>query len=194
MNRTTNGITPPVDTRSTLLATAERLIYADGIHATSMDSLVRESGVARKSIYRYFGSKDELVAEALRERDGRWMSWFITGSNRAATPEGRLLETFVMLESWFNTEDFRGCAFINAAGEIGDAADPIRAVAKQHKVNLQIYLRQLAVDFGAADPDALALDFLILIDGAITLALVMGNKEAARSAQAIARKLLQVSR
>ncbi len=179
-----------IDTRQKLLATTERLIYAGGIGATGMDLIVKTSGVARKTIYRYFPTKEDLVAEALRQRDIRWMRWFIDGSRRAATPAGRLLRTFTMLEEWFNTADFRGCAFINAAGEICDARTPIRKVAKDHKVNLQVFLRELAVEYGAADPDALALEFLILIDGAITLALVMDNKDAARAAREIARRLL----
>lgn len=179
-----------IDTRQKLLATTERLIYAGGIGATGMDLIVKTSGVARKTIYRYFPTKEDLVAEALRQRDIRWMRWFVDGSRRAPTPAGRLLRTFTMLQEWFNTADFRGCAFINAAGEIGDANTPIRKVAKDHKVNLQVFLRELAVEYGAADPDALALEFLILIDGAITLALVMDNKDAARAAREIARKLL----
>jgi AcrR family transcriptional regulator len=182
--------TNSIDTRQKLLATTERLIYAGGIGATGMDLIVKTSGVARKSIYRYFATKEDLVAEALRRRDIRWMRWFIDGSRRAATPAGRLLRTFTMLEEWFNTADFRGCAFINAAGEIGDAKTPIRKVARDHKVNLQVFLRELAVEYGAPDPDALALQFLLLIDGAITLALVMDNKDAARAACEIARKLL----
>jgi AcrR family transcriptional regulator len=184
--------TSSIDTLKKLLDTTEQLIYAGGINATGMDAIVKASGVARKTIYRYFRTKEDLVAEALRKRDERWMRWFIDGSNRAATPAGRLLETFVMLDQWFFTPDFRGCAFINAAGEIGDLSNPIREVATQHKVNLQNYLRQLAEEYGAADPGELAEDFLILIDGAITLALVMGKRDAARKAQNLARKLLRL--
>ena len=184
--------TSSIDTRKQLLDTTERLIYAGGINATGMDLIVKSSGVARKTIYRYFRTKDELVAEALRMRDERWMRWFIDGSNRAATPSGRLLETFVLLEEWFFTPDFRGCAFINAAGEIGDLAHPIRAVATQHKVNLRNYLQLLAEDYGVDHPLELAEEFLILIDGAITVALVMGDRDAARKAQQLARKLLRL--
>jgi AcrR family transcriptional regulator len=182
--------TTPNETMSKLLAATERLIYAGGICATGMDAIVKESGVSRKTIYRYFRTKDELVAEALSKRDERWMKWFITESNKAATPQARLLATFDALEQWFFTQDFRGCAFINAAAEIGNPDDPIRQVAKLHKVKLRDFLLQLAQEYGAADPDELASEFLILIDGAITVALVMGNKEAARDAQKLARKLL----
>lgn len=182
--------TPTIDTRQTLLDATEKLIYAGGIHATGMDLIVKSSGVARKTIYRYFPTKDDLVAEALRMRDVRWMRWFIDGTRRAATPAERLLASFTLLEQWFFTPDFRGCAFINAAGEIGDLNNPIRAVATQHKVNLRTYLRQLAEEYGALDPEELAEQFLILIDGAITLALVMGKRDAARTAQNLARALL----
>lgn len=64
------------DTREKILATAEKLIYENGIHATGMDLLVKTSGVARKSIYRYFANKDEVAAAALNARDIRWMTWF----------------------------------------------------------------------------------------------------------------------
>ncbi|GGC02425.1 TetR family transcriptional regulator [Oxalicibacterium flavum] len=179
------------ETQKKLLAATERLIYAGGIAATGMDRIVKESGVARKTIYRYYRDKDELVADALAKRDVRWMDWFIAASGKADTPAGRLLATFDALEQWFFTPDFRGCAFINAAGEIGDPGDPIREVAKEHKVKLHTYLRQLAEEYGADDPDELASEFLILIDGAITVALVLEKKEAAREAQKLARKLLR---
>ena len=179
------------ETMDKLLATTERLIYAGGICATGMDAIVKSSGVARKTIYRYFRTKDELVAQALSKRDDRWMRWFIATSNKAASPAERLLATFDALEEWFVTPDFRGCAFINAAGEIGDANTPIRAVAKEHKLKLLHFLRELAKEYGADNPNELATEFLILIDGAITVALVMGNKQAARDAKQIARKLLR---
>jgi AcrR family transcriptional regulator len=177
------------DPRKRLLAATERLIYAGGICATGMDAIVRESGVARKTIYHHFPNKDELVAAALAARDLRWMDWFIERSSRAAAPAARLLASFDALEEWFSMPDFRGCAFINAAGEIADEG-PIRAVTREHKAKLRDYLRALAKEAGAADPDELAAALLILIDGAITVALVTGRKEAAREAQQVARKLL----
>lgn len=183
----------PNETLNKLLDTTERLIYAGGIGATGMDRIVKSSGVARKTIYRHFKTKDELVAEALRKRDERWMRWFIAESQKGDTPAGKLLATFDALEQWFFTPDFRGCAFINAAGEIGDPADPIRAVSKLHKVKLHDYLLQLAKEYGAADPEELAYEFLVLIDGAITVALVMNDRSAARKARQLARKLLAAS-
>jgi AcrR family transcriptional regulator len=182
--------TTTTDVRDKLLETAEQLIYQNGIHAMGMDLLVRTSGVARKSIYRYFTTKDEIAAQALSIRDVRWMQWFRRETDKAETPQARVLNMFTVLKGWFESEGFRGCAFINTAGEIGDANDPIRLVAKEHKQKLFDYALELCQQTDAPQPQVLAKQLLILIDGAITLALVMGDHSAADSARDVAQHLL----
>ncbi|MDC6129121.1 TetR/AcrR family transcriptional regulator, partial [Burkholderia gladioli] len=120
--------------RLRLLEAAEELVYAGGIHATGVDAIVKRSGAARKSFYTHFESKEALVTAALARRDDRWMAWFIDGTReRGKTPRARLLAMFDVLREWFERPDFHGCAFLNAAGEIGDVHDPIRGVARYHK-------------------------------------------------------------
>lgn len=179
------------DARQKLLESTERLIYRDGITATGMDAIVKESGVSRKTIYSNFGSKEALVAQVLQDRDERWMDWFIRATSTGSAAE-RLLSTFDALDAWFHTKDFNGCAFINAAGEIGDTDNPIRTIAMEHKLRLRNYLLELAKDYGAQNPDKTASEFLILIEGAITVAKVLGRKQAAREAQRMAKKLFSL--
>jgi AcrR family transcriptional regulator len=183
--------TPTTAVQDKILQTAEQLIYSNGIHAMGMDLLVRTSGVARKSIYRYYATKDEVAVQALSVRDERWMHWFRSETDQAVTPEARILKMFSVLKSWFESEGFRGCAFINTAGEIGDPADPIRQLAKAHKQKLLDYALELCEQLNAEHPETLAKQLLILIDGAITLALIMGDHNAADSAQDMAQLLLK---
>jgi AcrR family transcriptional regulator len=185
MNMTTT------DTREKILATAEQLIYQNGIHATGMDLLVKTSGVARKSIYRYFATKDDVAAAALNARDVRWMQWFKTESDKADTPRARILNMFTVLKGWFESEGFHGCAFINTAGEVGDPNDPIRQIAKLHKQKLLDYTLELTEQLNIEQPSALARQLLILMEGAITMARVMGDYSAADSARDVAQLLLK---
>lgn len=178
-------------TRDKILATAEQLIYQNGIHATGMDLLVKTSGVARKSIYRYFATKDEVAAAALNARDVRWMNWFRAESDQAPDARARILNMFTVLKRWFESEGFRGCAFINTAGEVGDPQDPIRLIAKLHKQKLLAYTLELCEQLDIADPEPLANQLLILMEGAITVARVMGDYSSADSAQAVARLILE---
>ncbi|MET1070578.1 MAG: TetR/AcrR family transcriptional regulator [Pseudomonas prosekii] len=179
-------------TRDIILDITEKLIYKSGIAATGMDLLVKTAGVSRKSIYRYFANKEELTVAALQRRDVRWMHWFRSEVDKAPTAAERLLNLFTVLRSWFDSEGFRGCAFINTSGETGDAQDPVRQVAREHKQKLLDYVCELCTEHGATDPETLARQLLILIDGAITVALVMGDHSAADNAQCMARKLLDL--
>jgi AcrR family transcriptional regulator len=183
--------------RERLLDAAEALIYAGGIHATGVDAIVRQSGTARKSFYTHFESKDALVAAALARRDERWMRWFIDGTLRQGdSARARLLGMFAVLREWFASADFHGCAFLNASGEIAAADDPIRVVAREHKERLLAFVRvqcdEHIVELGADSQRAarLARQWLILIDGAIGVALVSGDPEVALDACAAAEQLL----
>ena len=183
--------------RERLLDAAEALIYAGGIHATGVDAIVRRSGTARKSFYTHFESKDALVAAALERRDERWMNWFIVGTQRRGkTARERLLGMFEVLREWFASDDFHGCAFLNAAGEIASAEDPIRIVARQHKERLLQFVRiqcdALATesDMDARRAARLSRQWLVLLDGAIAVALVSGEADVALDAQGAAQTLL----
>jgi AcrR family transcriptional regulator len=186
--------------RERLLDAAEALIYADGIHATGVDAIVRLSGTARKSFYTHFESKDALVAAALERRDERWMNWFTVGTvQRGRTPRTRLLGMFDVLREWFASDDFHGCAFLNASGEIATADDPIRIVAREHKERLLDFVRSVCDEYAASGGMAtrgaarLSRQWLILIDGAIGVALVSGDPDAALDARAAAEQLLDAA-
>ena len=183
--------------RERLLDAAEALIYAGGIHATGVDAIVKQSGTARKSFYTHFESKDALVAAALERRDERWMNWFVEGTQRRGkSARKRLLGMFDVLREWFASEDFHGCAFLNAAGEIASAEDPIRVVAREHKERLLAFVRTQFDEFIAESKlDArraarLSRQWLVLLDGAIAVALVSGEPDAALDAQAVAQTVL----
>ncbi len=186
-------LAPAVGARERLLDAAETLIYAGGIHATGVDAIVKRSGAARKSFYAHFESKEALVAAALERRDARWMAWFVEATKkRGKTPRARLVGMFDVLREWFEQADFHGCAFLNAAGEIERADDPIRVVVREHKARLLAFVRE-QLDAHAAQAGAdrrfvarLARQWLVLIDGAIGVALVSGDASAARAARAAA--------
>jgi AcrR family transcriptional regulator len=188
----------PRSTRERLLETAEALIYAGGIHATGVDAIVRMSGTARKSFYTHFESKDALVVAALERRDERWMKWFVEVTRRQGEDaHARLLGMFDVLREWFASSDFHGCAFLNASGEITEPDHPIRVVARQHKVRLLEFVRVQCDEYlGSVDEDrrdgaSLARQLLIVIDGAIGVALVSGDPDTALDARAAAARLLE---
>lgn len=193
-----NADAKPTGPRERLLDAAEALIYSGGIHATGVDAIVRAAHATRKSFYSYFESKDALVAAALARRHERWMNWFEHGTLRKGkTPRTQLLGMFDLLREWFAAPGFHGCAFLNAAGEIASPGDPIRIVAREHKAALLRFIGERCNSFAQEvhgmderQAAALARQWLVLVDGAIGVALVSGSADAARDAKAAAQRLL----
>ena len=97
---------------------------------------------------------------------------------------------FTVLKGWFESEGFRGCAFINTAGEVGDPDDPVRQIAKIHKQKLLDYTLELSEQLNIEHPVVLARQLLILVEGAITMTYVMGDQNAADDARDVAKVLL----
>ncbi len=182
---------PDVPVRTLLLEAAIRLFCRHGIHATGIDAIITEAGVARMTVYNQFGSKEGLIAAALEHEGAAWRAWFFT---RLAGIQGgareRLLGIFDVLEEWFSREDYFGCALMNAITEYRNQDEKIRSVTYAHKARVLEQIRALAVASGAPDPDALTGQIDLLMDGAIVKSLIKKSPVAAREAKAIAAALL----
>jgi hypothetical protein len=110
---------------------------------------------------------------------------------RAKTPRARLLAAFDALAEWFEGRDFSGCMFINASAEFAEANYPIHGAAAEHKGLILGYLGEQAEAAGAEDASTLAMELMLLMEGAIVMAYVAGEADAAGRAKAAARTLLK---
>ncbi len=149
------------------MRTASESFYEEGIRAVGVDALVERAGVAKMSLYKNFGSKDDLVAAYLRARDERWRGWLRDEvERRADSPKGKLLAVFDASEEWMGRESPRGCAFINAFAEISDPDHPAQGVIREQKGWMRAYLARLAAEAGAEEPEELADRLFLLLEGA----------------------------
>lgn len=183
--------TPPDGARERLLAEASRLFYQRGLNGVGIDAIVEQAGVARMTLYNQFGSKDGLIAQCLDYLDTRYHDWFVRQvTARSQDPRERLLVLFDVLDDWFRSGTFRGCAFINASVELADPQHPGHDAIVAHKRRTRDYLRELAEDAGARDAAGLSDALMLLIEGAIVTALVERDYEAALRARRTTRILL----
>ena len=112
--------------RDRIVDTAYDLFSRHGVRAVGVDRIVAESGVAKMSLYRHFGSKDELVLTFLQERERRWTNEWLRAEASAAARHAaeRMLAIFDVFGEWFALEDFEGCSFINVLLEFDDRDEP----------------------------------------------------------------------
>ncbi|WP_181808260.1 TetR/AcrR family transcriptional regulator, partial [Streptomyces shenzhenensis] len=134
--------------REQALDAAERLFYGRGVQSVGMDDIRGASGVSLKRLYQLFPAKEQLVEAYLERRDVRWRQRLAEHVRRHEDPRERLLAVFDWLEGWFGEADFRGCAWINAYGELGATSPRVVAQVRGHKRAFRDYLAQLVADAG----------------------------------------------
>lgn len=178
--------------REQLIDTAIDLFAEHGYHATGIDTILARSGVSKKTLYRHFRSKDELILAALKKFDGLFRNNFMRQVEaRADTPRGRLLALFDVAGAWFEQNNFYGCMYINAIGEYSAADTALRQVCKEYKALIRRYIEELCVEMGAPDPAGLADELALLLEGAIVTAQVSQLKSrAAEIAKTAAASLI----
>src|ERR1700704_708287 len=181
--------------RGRLLSAATHLFCKNGINATGIDAIINEAGTAKTTLYKLFGSKTNLVHVVLETEGKQWREWFIaaieTGGGSAQT---KLARIFPALKHWFRQERFYGCPFINAVGEHDKDQKQLRAIAMRHKKVVLAHIEKLAGEMGAAEPEVLAHQLALLIDGAIVAAMVSGNPAVADTAGLAAGSLFPPAR
>jgi AcrR family transcriptional regulator len=181
--------------RGRLLSAATHLFCKNGINATGIDAIIDEAGTAKTTLYKLFGSKTNLVHAVLESEGRQWREWFIgaieAGGGDAQT---KLARIFPALKSWFGEERFYGCPFINAVAEHDKDQKQFRSIALKHKKIVLAHIEKLAAEMGAAEPEMLAHQLALLIDGAIVAAMVSRNPGVADTAGLAAGALLAPSR
>ncbi|GGM80249.1 TetR family transcriptional regulator [Longimycelium tulufanense] len=182
------------EARQRVLDAAEALFYERGLQAVGIDDIRAASGVSLKRLYRCFGSKHELVSAYLDRTDLRWRSALAEYvSAVGGDPREAVLAVFDWLGLWFAEPGFRGCAFINAHGELGEVAPDVAAATRRHKEALLAYLTRLAERACPGAGRALANQLLLVVDGAIVTAAVHGASGAAAAGRAAAAALLDAA-
>ncbi|GGQ77906.1 TetR/AcrR family transcriptional regulator [Streptomyces asoensis] len=178
--------------REQALDAAEKLFYGRGVQSVGMDDVRGASGVSLKRLYQLFPAKEQLVEAYLERRDVRWRAALAESVARHADPVERILAVFDWLERWFGEPDFRGCAWINAYGELGATSERIASRVRSHKRAFRDYMGALVAD--ADLPEALAGSLSLLAEGAIVTAGISGGAAPAVQAREAARQLLDAER
>lgn len=183
---------PPRAGRERLIHAAIELFYSHGFQAVGIDRILVKAGVTKTTFYKHFESRDELLVAAIRRRDEWEMQAWGEAVERLAgnDPRAQLLAFFDVLDLWFNSPDFRGCQFINAAAEFPNPHDPVHAVAAEHKRKNRDFFRDLAASAGIADPEAFADQYTAIVEGTLILRQVHGRDDAARVIKPAVEKLI----
>jgi AcrR family transcriptional regulator len=175
------------DTRKLVLEVASDLFYRQGIRSVGIDRLAAEAGVTTTTLYRLFGSKDDLVADYLRAADQAWFAWFdgAAGSGSDALPR-----LFDELDERTAQPGYRGCPFRLALAEYPDLDSPVHRAASENKRVTRARFLEMATAAGADVPELVADQLMVVMDGVCASAADRATSSASGMASAMVRRLL----
>ena len=179
----------PERTRAAILQAATALLYERGIDGIGVAELCARLGVSKETLYRHFGTKGGLVEAMLEARSTQVTSWLATAAAAAGDdPRDQLAAVFDALQQWYQEPAFRGCAMLNAAAQHHVKA--VRAITARHLDRYLEILAGIASRAGAANPDVLARQLLMLVEGATVVATHHDPANAGNHARQAALALL----
>jgi AcrR family transcriptional regulator len=181
--------------RKALIEAASGLFYEHGVRAVGMDAVRSSAGIPLKRVYRAFRSKEDLIEATLRSRDVTLRDAVEKHLSREARedPKEAVVGLFDWMHEWFAEPDFRGCAFINAYGELGHDVEAVAAAVRDHKLAFRDALARLVsrLDLQPQEAHALTEQLYIVANGAMAVAPITGSPRTALDAKAAARALVE---
>jgi AcrR family transcriptional regulator len=184
---------PAQPARDRILETAFRLFYAHGPRGVGVDTVIAESGVAKATLYKHFPRKEDLVLAYLEKVDQVWFGALRAAARTAGDdPRAQLVGMFDALASACRREGYHGCAFINTAAESGSGTD-VHARTVEHKQVVRAWVTDLARRARATDPDLLARQLTLLVDGGLTSGVLDADPATPPAAKAAAQALVDLA-
>ena len=183
---------PRLSAREKLLAAAAELFYEEGVHSVGIERVIERAGVAKASLYGNFKGKDDLVRAYLAERQAARQQRLLARMALVETPREKLLALFDTLADAIAQPNFRGCAFMRASAEMRpesagrDVCDSARSWSRE-------LLTGLARQAGAAQPELLAHQLVLLYDGASVCAQMDDDPSAAPAARKVAEQMIEAA-
>jgi AcrR family transcriptional regulator len=172
-----------------LLDTADRLFYAEGIHAVGIDRVLAEADAAKASLYQHFGSKDGLIVACVQRRVEQGRAQVLDFIQGAPAAE-RTLKIFDWIVAWAESTDFRGCPLQHVVSEIPKSEHPARKIAAEQRTWFRTQFAECLAAAGIRNRNRMADALIVLYDGALA-ASEQDGPQRARDARWIAKQLLQ---
>ena len=179
-------------TRQHVLDAAYGLFWRQGFLRVSMDEIAARADITKRALYQHFRSKDDLIAAALA-RSSELAIARLQGFQRAPNRAELIDSFFTQLEDWASKPRWSGSGFTRVVVELADLrGHPARAIARKHKTAVEEWLADALSAAHVSSPRERAREMMLLMEGAMALMLIHGDRSyataAARAAKALVRR------
>lgn len=184
-----------------IIKTAFTLFYEKGIHAVGINEVIKTAGVAKKTLYNHFVSKDALILATIEYHHKQFIDWLVSRMEQGETSKDALLIIFEGLDDWINNrvnefELFRGCYFNHCCAEYSNTKNEIYDASQNHKYLFKSIVAGHVHSFEENKDKAFYLieNIFLLSEGAMSSALLLNDNQSAKKAMQGVEHLLRFKR
>jgi AcrR family transcriptional regulator len=180
-------------TRQRIVDTAYSLFWRQGFVRVSIDSIADRAKVTKRTVYQHFRSKDDILAAVFSHSSQLAMDRLHhIGDSLPRDRDAMIDSLFTQLAEWAATPRWPGAGFTRVVAELADLpGHPARAIARTHKATVITWLGELLAQADVASPIERARELALLIEGAMSLMLIHGDRSYAKIAAQAAMRLVK---
>ncbi len=160
--------------RENVLDTALFLFNTNGYYPVSLENIAKQAGIAKGTLYKYFGDKNGLICEVLKKRD----LYFKESLNYVTTiftePKDKINAIISWHIRWFNSNDYYGCMFVRAQAEC--SSKNIQSIVQIHKKWIENLILECLGD-NKQHQIQIAHIIMLVLEGMISYSMLFNLKE-----------------
>ena len=179
------------ETHRRILDAAYGLFWRQGFLRVSMDEIAARAKITKRALYQHFRSKDDLIAAALAHCSELAIQR-LQGFRRPAKANELIDSFFSELAEWAAKPRYSGGGFTRVAVELADLrGHPARAIARKHKAAVESWIAEAFAAAGVVAPRERSREVMLLMEGAMLLMLIHGDRGYAKAAADAAKRLMK---
>ncbi len=177
--------------RQEIIDQALQIFYDGGFHATGVDKVMADSGISKRTLYKYFPSKEQLIEAVLDHYAGSVdCALFGPASERSNDPRGQILALFDVRRESMDANNYQGCLAMKAAEEFKGKHAGIEARGKSSSEYVEGRFVELCREAGIADADGVGRQVNLLFQGAVLTSRARGDTDVFDAAKAAVKGLI----
>jgi len=180
-----------LENRRRILNAACALFWRHGFLRVAMNDVAAHANVTKRTLYRHFSSKDDLIAAALSHSSEFALSR-LRQFKRPADARDFIDSYFDDIPDWTVKPKWSPGGFTRFMVELADLrGHPARAIARQHKTEVERWLTDAIAAAGVRSAAQYARQIMVLAEGAMLLMLIHGDRSYARAGARAAKTLFE---
>lgn len=150
--------------------------YMHGFNNSSVEDLIAHSGVSRRTFYKYYKNKTDVLAAALFKRGKQFLESIDAYTRKACTPTEFVVKLFDYLKVWHKKKGFNGCLFQSAMTQYNTDSQAIKIISSAHKQEFFDFMEKGLTSRGINNAKMIAERINLLIEGALAIS-TYGNPQ-----------------